>query len=296
MVPKLLEHLGIRYVSLASHSGGDVYLLNTIIRLRRFLHPRRPYVCFFAPWVHHSHTGVLNLRATDFLPAGAVATFGSIVRFVNQNVVPVTGVNGDVFKGVKDLIGFSMPAGGGGAVAPVQVQVQADGNGGRGGLGGGVARGIDLDDEDVVQELRKEIMSYVAAEDLDGVGEDAQLFLRKPREVEWCAGSTVEAEKWKDIDSAVKVLAGIVGSEGDGGRKWVVDAFHAEEDNMVGMKGRVWFDGCWEVVKGSGDGEGGGIEYRSEVVPDSDHNFLMDPGFGASGKWLGRVRDSFNEA
>lgn len=51
MVPLLLAHLDIAHVSLASHSGGDIYLLNTLLTYPSLLHPETPYVCFFAPWV-----------------------------------------------------------------------------------------------------------------------------------------------------------------------------------------------------------------------------------------------------
>ena len=43
MVPALLEHLNIRHVALASHSCGAIYLLNTVLHLRHYLHPRKPY-------------------------------------------------------------------------------------------------------------------------------------------------------------------------------------------------------------------------------------------------------------
>lgn len=51
IVPSLLAHLNITHVSLASHSGGDIYLVNTVLTYPRLLHPETPYICFFAPWV-----------------------------------------------------------------------------------------------------------------------------------------------------------------------------------------------------------------------------------------------------
>lgn len=51
MVPSLLAYLNITHISLASHSGGDIYLLNTLLTYPFLLHPETPYVCFFAPWV-----------------------------------------------------------------------------------------------------------------------------------------------------------------------------------------------------------------------------------------------------
>ncbi|OHW94834.1 interferon-induced GTP-binding protein mx2 [Colletotrichum incanum] len=42
IVPALLRHLGIRHVSVASHSAGTIYALNTLLYLRRILSPTRP--------------------------------------------------------------------------------------------------------------------------------------------------------------------------------------------------------------------------------------------------------------
>lgn len=44
LVPYLLQHLGIRYVSLVSHSAGTTYLLNTLQDCRGVLDPDKPFV------------------------------------------------------------------------------------------------------------------------------------------------------------------------------------------------------------------------------------------------------------
>lgn len=44
LVPRLLEHLGIEHVALASHSAGTIYLLNTLYHYRDILHPEKPSV------------------------------------------------------------------------------------------------------------------------------------------------------------------------------------------------------------------------------------------------------------
>ena len=43
-VPALLNHLGIKHVSLLSHSAGTMYCLNTIYYLRDILRPEHSYV------------------------------------------------------------------------------------------------------------------------------------------------------------------------------------------------------------------------------------------------------------
>ena len=44
LVPQLLAHLGIKHVSLVSHSAGTIYLLNTLYHYRSILHPEKPFV------------------------------------------------------------------------------------------------------------------------------------------------------------------------------------------------------------------------------------------------------------
>lgn len=44
VAPRLLAHLQIKHVALASHSAGTIYLLNTLVRCREILDPNRPLV------------------------------------------------------------------------------------------------------------------------------------------------------------------------------------------------------------------------------------------------------------
>lgn len=163
---------------------------------------------------------------------------------------------------------------------------------------------LSLDDDGVVQELRKHITAFLFAECMDGISADVQLFLRKPRSVAWCSSSVF----WSDFDYAVPLMSKIIDEEDgiDGfGRSWTVDAFHAQTDAMVGEKGRIWFDSCWishqltqesfleENLYSPHSAFRNSYRYRSHVVEGTEHNYLMDPAFGASESWLQRVRDAF---
>lgn len=161
-----------------------------------------------------------------------------------------------------------------------------------------------LDNPAVVEEMRKLILTYLFAEVLDGIGADAQLFLKKPHSTPWCAGIF-----WSDVDYVVPLLLKIVqedNTSNEEGRKWTVDAFHAETDHMVGEKGRLWFDSCWAPAQSlahspkstdapnvDNSQSNNSLEYRSQIVPGSDHDYLMDPMFGAAEQWLQRVREAF---
>jgi hypothetical protein len=168
--------------------------------------------------------------------------------------------------------------------------------------------GLALNDPVVVDELRQLITTYLFAESIDGISADAQIFLKKPHLGNWCSPSIF----WSDIDYAVPLLSRAIEEQGaaDGIRqKWLIDAFHAEMDEMVGEKGRIWFDECWTPTQTSTASKSGAktiipdgeeehntekpFEYKSAVVPGSEHNYLMDPVYGASDVWLQRVRESF---
>jgi pimeloyl-ACP methyl ester carboxylesterase len=309
IVPALLTHLKISHVSLASHSGGDIYLLNTMLTYPYLLHPTSPYICFFAPWVHPSHSKITQLRAAELLPAPLIGRFASLVRFVNDNVIPLAGMSSGFIHGLKGSLHY-LPS-----TLPAPVPLAPDSPNtlsctasrtsmaSRDGL-----VGLALNDPVVVDELRQLITTYLFAESIDGISADAQIFLKKPHLGTWCSRSIF----WADIDNAVPLLSRTINEQGaaDGTRrKWLIDAFHAEMDEMVGEKGRIWFDECWTSTQTSTASKSGAkrmtpdgeeedstekpFEYKSAVVPGSEHNYLMDPAYGASDVWLQRVRESF---
>lgn len=86
---------------------------------------------------------------------------------------------------------------------------------------------------------------------------------------------------------------------------WAVDTFHAQIDAMMGETGKIWFDNCWMSHQLTPEPCGkenlyapylpsrNSYRYQSNVVEGTEHNYLMDPAFGARKIWLQRVRDSF---
>lgn len=271
MVPQLLAHLNISHVSVASHSGGDIYLMNLILAYPHLLHPKHPYVCFFAPWVHYSHSRRTHLLATQLLPASIIGKFGALGKFVNQNVVPLAGLSGAFVHGISGpLLHPNATA------APVALMVSPTSDTERpSGSSVGEIPEIGLDDPQVVEELREHIMKLLYAENVDGVSHDTQLFLR--RSVQWNAPSV----DWNDFDDAVKLLARRISEEDWISRIWAIDCFQAEQDQLTGEKGKKWFNDIWVPSQS--------YTFRSEDVKGTEHNFLMDPAFGASEKWLQRV-------
>jgi pimeloyl-ACP methyl ester carboxylesterase len=277
MIPHLLQHLSIEHVSLAAHSFGTIYALNMLLLYPNLLYQRNPYVAFFAPWVHPDHTGIRYLQAAGLLPAGMIGKYSSVARWVNESVLPVVGMSTGLSASVADSLKSLVPLSNAAAVPPLDPSTEGQRRTGNN------TPGLDLNDPMVVKELRDLIPTYLFAENIDGVSQDAQLCLHKPRSVPWSTSS----RHWEGFDDAVSQLRGIVveAQEVQGGRKWVVDAFHAETDALVGEKGRVSFDRSW-FDKETDAREQPRITYRSQVVDGSDHDFILDPQFGASERWL----------
>jgi hypothetical protein len=287
MIPQLLEHLGIRHVSLASHSFGTIYLLNILLLYPHLLHPKRPYVAFFAPWVHPSHSGVRHLQAAEMLPAGMIGQFSSLAKFVNGNILPLVGMSSGISSAVSNGIKGTLPQS---VATEAQTLAAAPGVDRQGNDSG--SNGINMIDKKIVEELRNLIPTFLFAEGVDGAGQDTQLCLRKPRSVPW----STSLRPWDDVDDVVRQLRHIVSTDGADNaeqRVWLLNTFHAESDSMVGRKGQVWFDSCWESNETATSSLYHVMKYGSEVVPGSDHDFLLDPAFGASEAWLKRVSEAF---
>ena len=190
IVPQLLAHLKVPHVALASHSGGDVYLLNTLLTFPHLLHPITPYIAFFAPWVHQSHSGVKSLRVTELLPTPLIGRFASLARFIHTNVIPLAGLSSGFRQGLKGPFSQSTSS-----VAPVSLSPSPTIRS-RASSIKDFFRGLDLDDPKIVMELHRLIITYLFAENTDGISADAQLFLRKPHKTVWCAGIF-----WSDVVS-----------------------------------------------------------------------------------------------
>jgi hypothetical protein len=299
LIPYLLHHLHIPHVSLASHSGGVIYALNTILTLPHLLHPTNPYVAFFAPWVHYSHSGVSALSMVKYLPGPLIGKFGALTRFVNNNIIPVVGYSGNLFNALKHSSPAALPP----LVPPPEEHADSFAD---------VVfyRTMEEDALAFNAAFSKLQMSYIFAENVDGISDDAKLFLRKGANTAWCVTSTASVPDepphsspqsadsgsgpkpaWTDLSTFVPLLLSHVRTNVITG-ELVINAFHAASDNMVGAKGQAWFDECWEDVKNVETA--GRVTYRSQMGPEgTDHNWLIAERFGMSERWAQRIRRSF---
>ncbi|RAR03399.1 alanine racemase family protein (ISS) [Stemphylium lycopersici] len=221
-------------------------------------------------WYPNSWRISTYLMSTQLLPASMIGKFGSLGKFVNQTVVPLAGLSGAFVHGISGpLLRPNATA------APVALPASPTSDTERpSGSSTGEILEIRLDDPQVVEELRKHIMKLLYAENVDGVSHDTQLFLR--RSVQWNAPGV----DWNDFDDAVKLLARRISEEDGTSRVWAIDCFQAEQDQLTGEKGKKWFNDIWVPSQS--------YTFRSEDVKGTEHNFLMDPAFGASERWLQR--------
>ncbi|EXJ65244.1 hypothetical protein A1O7_01585 [Cladophialophora yegresii CBS 114405] len=228
VIAALLDHLGIKHVSIGCHSGGTVFGLDFAVHNPQFLHPSRPYIAIAARWVHPSHSGMLIWSLASSLPRSVVARTGNMATFVNSTLGPVLGVSAAVSGSVPQLWSLAKPTG---------------------------CESEERSDVDLEEDIRDRVAKRVFADSVRGLGQETQVLLRNGAEKDgW--------SDWGDFDVLAPRLVEAV--RAGAGAKLKVDVFFAEKDNMIGdagAKGTRWFEACWrdvddvefrsETVKGS---------------------------------------------
>ncbi|KAI1819370.1 hypothetical protein F4861DRAFT_534511 [Xylaria intraflava] len=245
MVEALLQHLGIKQVSLIGYSAGSVYAMEMLLHLRHLLHPTHPYVALCTPWVNPSRSGVSAMKLLGFLPDALVGSYGRLVQFAYRGF-------GLAFQ-FSDLVG-SMPS-----------------------LGGGSYIVPDADPADVALEesIFPELASRLQNEELRGLGKDALLLLKHYEFSEnWGAGN--------DYNTLVPLLAQAEERLRTGSSDPVmplqVDVFFAESDNMIGnTTAPVWFNDCWRPEQ-----RGDFINFNSTTVPKTTHDTILGLRYGVT--------------
>ncbi|KAF2687376.1 hypothetical protein K458DRAFT_296874 [Lentithecium fluviatile CBS 122367] len=302
IVPQLLAHLNISHISLAGYSGGVVYALSTMLTYPNLLHPTKPHACLFSPWVHQSHTDISALHAANFVPSMLISKCKSEdpTAFCDKNIsrLEKTAV---VIKHAKQALRNKKPK----PVLPVppvppvqpatHTEPKPEPQSNPEGL-----LGRDMKDHRITSKIRKLATSYLLAERIDGISADAQLFLKRPGTISWSSPRGI----WSDLDDFVPLLMKVIEREKDAeeSRYWMIHVSYAKNDDMVGEKGRIWFDSCW-LRSSPRPGDMSDAEtreweksqsswyylYGTEVVPNASHNNLMRY---CGRSWLKAVRQA----
>lgn len=262
-VPILLRHLGIKYVTLASHSGGAPYLLQTLLAERGLLHPKRPHIVLLAPWVL-PRDGPLLMRLATALPYQTVGQFHSYAATANRMFSFSSGLS-------NGLAGRS--------VSITEAQARGDEQQGkRQALG-----------KAVLSEMEGLMTKYMFAENIKGCSDDALLLLGK----HMSSTATISSHRdtgvvdWLDYQAISVVVTErekqLSYSPVDG-KALRIDVLHSEKDAMIGANGSKQFDACWEDKANPGT-----IDYESRTIKGVTHDSILDPTLGISEMWLTEV-------
>ncbi|KAI2637753.1 hypothetical protein GGS26DRAFT_588123 [Hypomontagnella submonticulosa] len=240
IVEALLQHLGIKHVAVVGYSGGAIYAMNVLLRLRHLLHPTHPYVALCTPWVHPSHSGVSTLKLAGLLPNGLVGSYDRLLQLVSNM--------GPAFQFSNVLAGLIPSLSRGSEPLPP---------------------GVDPEAVALEESLQKELLSRVTKEDVRGISQDALLLLKRD-EYPGCWGT------WGDYDTLVPLLAQAEKERRTADSITVsplrVHVFFAESDMMIGTTvARAWLDHCWRLEQ-----RGDAIEYSSVVIPKTTHDNILD--------------------
>ncbi|WYZ41799.1 hypothetical protein EsH8_V_000694 [Colletotrichum jinshuiense] len=259
MVPALLEHLGVRHISVASHSCGTIYALNTLLHLRHLLSPTRPYVGLCTPWVRPSRSGITTMTLAGGLPDAVLGKFHAVAGFFNRSVGPAVEMSSVAFNRLLPSPQATPPT-----AAP--------------GPGGNMAK--------FEQRLWEPLFKRVYSENTQGLSQDVILLLKR-------GGDAGYWGAWQDYDTFVPLLAnaerslaaGAAAAAGAGASKLRVEVFFSEQDHLIGTKdGPKWFDHCWRAEQ-----RGDEIEYTSCVVPGTEHDYILRLGFDVFERMLRQI-------
>ena len=265
MVQGLLDHVGVKYCHLASHSAGTIFVLNTLLHQRHLLHPTKPYVAMFGPWVAPSDSGKWDLSAVSKLPESWIGKWHHIAKFMNNTVAPVLTASGvAITKASK---------------APIQAISASK---------AAVTESAQSKHEEALWKAACEsiLTRYVFAENVEGASHEALLCLRKGN-IRW--------GNWENTGEAISKIATnekarMQEQRPNENEKLKIHAFFAENDEMIGKGGQKYFEECFAAPQ-----EQEYIEFRSHVIAGTDHNDVLAVSRGGIQKMMEEIGSSPEE-
>ncbi|KAJ4397542.1 hypothetical protein N0V93_001773 [Gnomoniopsis smithogilvyi] len=248
LVPYLLQHLGIKHVSLVSHSAGTTFLLNTLQDCRNVLHPDRPFVALLAPWVDPEHSKNTAMQAARLIPAGAFGVWNLLPK-----ARPVFATSGNFFTGLSNAV-FG-PSSQGDEQTKNSSRLEAD---------YGVPRQVQ-------SRLGDLVFKSTFAENTVGANSEALLCLKKGPEATWGACQNYDVY-FKRLHENEKQRSASVGSD-QTRAKLRIRAYFAESDAMIGKKGNVYLTDC--IKGGSEVLASDAIDFEASTIIGTDHDTLL---------------------
>lgn len=286
--------INARHVSLSAHSCGVIYALNTIYSMPWILPPSNRKLYLLSPWVPPDYSGVTLLSISSHLPSALINSFDSIIRFANSTVMPTVHFSGLISGAVS---------------APFSKTCRDNPTDSE-------ARFKKHERDDLCREYcgvsaaeiatqSKVLMRCVFSESIRGSNHEVLLCLQKDIAGSWgpcdnydSYADALEAKLQeyyqhaeREEDRSTRASAAIAGSNASATQhQFVLKVFWAERDILIGKKGEEYFDDCFQRFTRDGQSSNGErqscLSYESEVVPDTDHDTLCLPQYGALSKIL----------
>ncbi|QPG97209.1 hypothetical protein C2857_005959 [Epichloe festucae Fl1] len=244
LVPRLLAHLGVRHVSLVSHSAGGMYLLNTLYSCRDVLSLTRPYVALLAPWVDVQHSGVKLLQAARLLvPGAAFGSWNNLVKSIATKIGPAIGSS-------IGTIGKWLPK----STSASDAEFETSKNR----LHWQSGYGLSTEFLDTAPDA---LLGAMFAENTVGANSEAMQCLKKQGDGTWgeCEDFRVFVEKLVAQERSRTQEA-----------KLRVKTLFAENDAIVGQQGQQYMEACWDKSEFADV-----LNFTSATVDGADHESLM---------------------
>ncbi|KAK2609201.1 hypothetical protein QQS21_002283 [Conoideocrella luteorostrata] len=244
LVPQLLAHLGIRHVSLVSHSAGTIYLLNTLYSCRDVLSPTRPYAALMAPWVDVEHSGSKLMQTVRLIPNALFGSWNTVAKTIARNIAPAIGSS----------LAFT-----GKCLQRIRPATSDEPEPSMNRLHWQREYGLSSEFLDVVIEM---VVSDMFLENTAGANSEARQCLKKE-------GKGMRGV-YEELDVFVQDLVAQERNRAQEG-KLRVKVFFAEDDVMIGKGGQRYMDACWDHESEFADV----LEYSSATVENTDHDNVI---------------------
>ena len=250
IIPALLTHIDVKYVSLMSHSAGVIFNMSVLDSLRQFLHPDRPYAAFVCPWVSPQFSGKKTMQVVNSLPSSWIGSWHRMANFHVNVIAPLVDAARLGFTGLQSI--SKWPSG---SKSPQESSSDSV---------------SDPDQKNVAeldQIVQRLITTYLFAEDITGASQEALLCMGKAQ------GS------WKGIDPVtMQIITAEVlarSNKDPSTAKLRIVLLLAENDEMIGKKGNDYICRCFK--RGVDEGV---IRLDRFDLLESDHNDVLSPHAG----------------
>ncbi|KAH6871613.1 hypothetical protein B0T10DRAFT_500399 [Thelonectria olida] len=254
LVPRLLQHLGIPHVALASHSAGTVFLLNTLSQCRDVLHPTKPFAALLAPFVDPACSKVTSMQLAKYVPVSAFSIWHLIPQFFVLKAGPAFASSGTVVTKASGMIS---------GVSGNQDTSELEKNRQKVEKEYGMSR-------DLQAEIDKQVFKSMFDENTVGANSEALQCLKKSDSSWGQCSDFAEFVKGLVLDERRRRSSEISNTES---ARLKVRMYFAEDDALSGKKGQLYVEDCW---KGEELGDVRDVlDFESTTIPKTDHDSVM---------------------